>query len=554
DSKDSLYEAALEQLADRNKKSPESTLVNYYLAQLWMQQAAQWQADPKSKFKDHYIKAKALCESSIKAYPDAYGSQLCSTLIREIEQKSVSAAVESIQLPGEELLARLDYRNITSAFVKIVRLPDPPRRWKNEAWEGEKILSRLNQLTPIKSWSQALKQSEDYQPHVTEIGLPVLERGHYALVISDRDDFDPKSSTSGTLLFTVSELAYWFLDDRKDDQIVAVINRRTGNPMPGVKVEFFSREYNSGLRKQEEIKIGEGVSDANGWVTSPRQNNQNLSLRLTKDKDELYTDDSYYTYRYGGEASNQPSTLFFSDRSIYRPGQKFYFKGYAIEFNSKAIPTVVANKNVEVILYDANGKEVMKKNFVTNTYGTFSGQFDLPEGGLTGQMYVTSSHGLSRYYFQVEEYKRPKFEVTFDTLRETVRLDETVTVKAVSKDYAGSPVGGAKVGYRVERVSYLPWWYGHWRKFAPVADDRQVLAVGQGITADDGSMTISFPALSKPAGETGLMYHFDITVIVTDITGESHEATKTLTLNKQGYEVGIKLGEQVSMSDLKDIE
>jgi hypothetical protein len=169
-------------------------------------------------------------------------------------------------------------------------------------------------------------------------------------------------------------------------------------------------------------------------------------------------------------------------------------------------------------------------------------------------MYVSSSLGLSRYYFQVEEYKRPKFEVTFDTLKETVRLDETVTVKAISKDYAGSPVGGAKVGYRVERISYWPWWFGHWRKFGPVADDRQVLAVGQGITADDGSLTISFPAKSKPAGDARLMYHFDITVIVTDITGESHEATKTLTLNKQGYEVGIKLSDQVSTSDLKEIE
>jgi hypothetical protein len=200
DSKDSLYEVALEQLADRNKKSPESTLVNYYLAQLWMRQAAQWQSDPKSKYKDHYIKAKALCESSIKAYPDAYGSQLSSTLIKEIEQKTFSAAVESIQLPGEELLARLDYRNITSAFVKIVRLPDAPRRWKNETGKGEKILSRLNQLTPIKTVVTSLKGSEDYQPHNTEIGLPALERGHYALVISDREDFDPKSSTSGTFV------------------------------------------------------------------------------------------------------------------------------------------------------------------------------------------------------------------------------------------------------------------------------------------------------------------------------------------------------------------
>jgi len=554
DGKDSLFQVALERLSNQNQKSPESTLVNYYLAQLWIQQAAQWQSDPKSKFKDYYSKAKALCESSIKAYPDAYGSQLCNTLIKQIEQKNISASVESIQLPGEELLAKMDYRNINSAFVKIVRLPEAPRRWKNDTWEGEKVLSRLNQLTPIKSWSQTLKGSEDYQPHVTEIGLPALEVGQYALVISDRENFDPKSSTTGTVLFTVSELAYWFLDDRKEDQMVAVINRRTGKPMQGVKVEFFSMEYNSNLRIQEEVKLGEATSDANGWVNAPRKSNQNLNLRLTKDKDELYTDDSYYTYRYGGEASNQPATLFFSDRSIYRPGQKFYFKGYAIEFNSKGIPSIVANKDVEVVLADANGKEVTKKNFTSNAYGTFSGQFDLPQGGLTGQMYVTSSHGSSRYYFQVEEYKRPKFEVTFDTLKETVRLDETVTVKAISKDYAGSPVSGAKVGYRVERVSFQPWWYGYWRKFAPSADDRQVLAVGQGMTSDDGSLNISFPAKSKPGSDANLMYHFEITVIVTDITGETHEATKTLTLNKQGYEIGIKLDNEVPIADLKEIE
>jgi hypothetical protein len=36
--------------------------------------------------------------------------------------------------------------------------------------------------------------------------------------------------------------------------------------MQGAKVEFFSMEYNSGLRKQEEVKLGEVTSDANGWA------------------------------------------------------------------------------------------------------------------------------------------------------------------------------------------------------------------------------------------------------------------------------------------------
>jgi hypothetical protein len=215
DGKDSLFQVALEKLSEENKKSPESTLVNYYIAQLWMQQAAQWQSDHTSKYKDYFVKAKALCESSIKAYPDAYGSQLCATLIRSITQKAISAAVESIQLPGEELLAKMDYRNVNSAFIKIVRLPESPRRWKNDVWEGEKVLSRLNQLTSIKSWNQALAGSEDYQSHTTEFGLPALDYGHYALMISDDESFNPKSSTTGTLLFTISEIGYWFLDNRE---------------------------------------------------------------------------------------------------------------------------------------------------------------------------------------------------------------------------------------------------------------------------------------------------------------------------------------------------
>jgi hypothetical protein len=50
------------------------------------------------------------------------------------------------------------------------------------------------------------------------------------------------------------------------------------------------------------------------------------------------------------------------------------------------------------------------------------------------------------------------------------------------------------------------------------------------------------------------MYRFEITVIVTDITGETHEATKSLVLNQQGYEINISLRERISIQGLKSIE
>ena len=553
DGKDSLYSTSLENLSTSYANDPESALIDYYRAELLVQQASQWRNTKDSPYRYHYNKASALCQRAIERFPDAYGSQLCKTLLFQIEQKSVSASIESINLPNEELLAKLDYRNLSNVYLKLVKLPQSARRWRGDSWDGEDVLRRLNQLAPVKSWAQLLDNGSDHQPHTTEIALPALPLGHYALLVSDGDNFDGSKTTTGTIMFTVSELSYWLIDQRGETQEAAIVNRRSGMPMQGVKAEIISFEYNAGSRRQEEIKLGEAISDVNGWVSVINKSNRNIAIRLTKGTDELFTDDSYYIYQYGGSSGTNPTTLFFTDRAIYRPGQKIFFKGYALEFDKNQLPSIVAGKSVEVTLNDVNGQQVAKQTFTSNAYGTFFGQFDLPAGGLTGRMTIKSSHGADEQSFLVEEYKRPKFEVTFDTLKDVVRLNEKVTVRGYARDYAGSVVAGGVAGYRVERVSYRPWWYGYWKGYWPSEEDRQVLAVGQGRTKDDGSIDITFLASGKPGGDPDLMYRFEITLFVTDITGESHEETKSILLNQQGYDVNIGLSEKMSVAGLKDI-
>src|SRR5688572_12338322 len=418
----------------------------------------------------------------------------------------MGASIENVNLPGEELLAQLEYRNTSLVNLKIVKLPEAPRRWRGENWNGEEILEKLNQLSAVKTWQQNVSDGGDHQPHVTELPLGPLALGHYALLVSDLNDFDPKRSTTGAVMFTVSQLGYWHIDDRVNSQVAAIVNRETGMPEQGVKAEFITYKYNANRQRAEENKLGEAISDANGWVTMPTKENQSISLRLTKGSDELFDEEGYHTYRYGRDYSSQHTTLFFTDRAIYRPSQKIYFKGYILDFDDKKVPRIVANKSVEVILYDANSQEQMKKSFVSNEYGTIAGHFDLPSGGLTGQMAISSNHGANRHYFQVEEYKRPKFEIKFDTLKETVRLNEEVTISGFAKDYAGSAVPGAEVRYRVERVSYRPWWYDYFGRGSwPREEDRQVLTVGNTTTRNDGSFDVKFIAKPKAGGDPNLM-------------------------------------------------
>jgi uncharacterized protein YfaS (alpha-2-macroglobulin family) len=80
-----------------------------------------------------------------------------------------------------------------------------------------------------------------------------------------------------------------------------------------------------------------------------------------------------------------------------------------------------------VELFDVNNQKIQSMNLVTNDYGSFNGSFTAPSNGLNGEM--TIRNGSGEVSFSVEEYKRPKFEVKFDTLKGAYRLNDVVTVK-----------------------------------------------------------------------------------------------------------------------------
>src|SRR5690606_16533361 len=114
-------------------------------------------------------------------------------------------------------------------------------------------------------------------------------------------------------------------------------------------------------------------------------------ITLVNQGDTLVTD-GYFTasaYRDDKQANVQKHTFLFTDRAIYRPGQTIYFKGILVENQVNGNRnTVLANEKTTVTLYDVNGQTVTTSAMVTNAYGSFSGKFTAPTGGLTGQMRI----------------------------------------------------------------------------------------------------------------------------------------------------------------------
>ncbi len=76
---------------------------------------------------------------------------------------------------------------------------------------------------------------------------------------------------------------------------------------------------------------------------------------------------------------------------------------------------VLKGEQLTVVFKDVNGKEIARQQQRANDYGSFAGSFTAPRDRLMGQMSLqVEGRARGASYFRVEEYKRPKFEVTLD--------------------------------------------------------------------------------------------------------------------------------------------
>src|SRR5690606_27844113 len=92
-------------------------------------------------------------------------------------------------------------------------------------------------------------------------------------------------------------------------------------------------------------------------------------------------------------------------------------------------------------------------SLITNEFGSYNGSFVLPTTGLTGSFHIEDGHGTE--YFSVEAYKRPKFEVKLDKLKEPYTTGDSISVMGTAKSYAGINIQNSVVKYRVERTGNI---------------------------------------------------------------------------------------------------
>lgn len=555
EAKDSLYFAALVALHKKHSSHPVSAELAYEMALYLFEQSGKYDPLKSDEFKWKKSEALKLCEAAIQAHPNSYGAENCKNLVSRIKEKSLSLIVEKAELPDKTFKALVRYRNIDRLWLRLVRYDYNEFREFN----NQKDIHHYTTLNPLLQWSIELPKDDegDYNEHSVEIKLPPQQTGFYLLLASTGEKFITTENAVSLNSFWITNISCLTRQEGTGGFDVTVLHRETGTPLSGVKAELFTKKYEYSTRSYDYRKIDTQITDENGQFTVPPSSQYLNFTIIFKYKDESYTtDNNYFTYYSKGDPQKQLHTFFFTDRSIYRPGQMLHFKGIIIETDpdkDKKLDEkneLRSDFNTTVALFDANYQKVAEQNLVSNEYGTISGTFILPQNGLTGQMHIETPHG--QHYFSVEEYKRPRFEVNFDTLKGSYRLGEIVTVKGAARAYAGSNIDGAKVQYRIVRNAVFHHWW--WR--GPMPNVPQ-MEVGSGATATDekGEFSVTFSAAPDKsiAQKFSPTFSFTVTADVTDLNGETRSGSQSVAIGYTSMLININLPEQRSKSDTNQL-
>jgi uncharacterized protein YfaS (alpha-2-macroglobulin family) len=392
-----------------------------------------------------------------------------------------------------------------------------PARSRNVASYAEAPLLNSQQL--VSTWHQNVTSVERWESQT--VPIEVKGKGVYLVEAVN------KQLRAYTIVI-VSDLA--IIAKQAPGRMVAmVVNRTSGQPAPGAEVTLWSNT-------NTHVSTKEWKADAQGLVDTPVAANNNSDLRLMARTGGEFAVVSLSSYSIGARMDRDWNGYIYTDRPVYRPGHTVDFKAIvrAQAANGYSIPRV---HDLDVSIEDPDQKSVYHKRLTVSPMGAVHDSITLPLGSSLGYYSIEihpdavkaeesgeggegETNGVLTGGFQVEEYKKPEYEVRVTPAKPRVIEGETVQATIDARYFFGEPVKNAKVTWAVYRSLA---WLKHYEWDADDSTDPnnsedqdsggEQAQQNEGRLDDDGKLTISIPTA---ASEHGSDFRYRIEARVTD--------------------------------------
>lgn len=474
------------------------------------------------------VNAIAIAEKAINAFPKSIGAQNVNNLIRQIKSKELSFTIKNPALTNKAVPIQFTYKNVDTVMMSIYKLGLDIERYRYYKNESE-YRAYVKDKTPLKTWKIILPKKEDYQSHTYIDKIDGLPNGNYLVTALSEIDLGTGPLGRYTTLLVSDLLAH----SRERDGYLEykVVNALDGSPVKNAKIQEakYTSSFDADLKKTQTNQDGIALTKPYGDSQYALITHQNDSL--------LININAYFPKK----IDNNKKLVLFTDRAIYRPGQTIYYKGILFVLDEEK-NQILPNEKVRLSFEDVNGKQIKNTELTTNEFGSLQGSFVIPMGKLNGSMTIKTDYG--RISVQVEEYKRPTFEVTFDKSDQKHKLNDSVKVKGRAISFAGYAISNSNLSYKVMRRS-MPKLDNY--RYRPVQVKQ--IATGNLTTNSKGNFEIAFNAESD---EVNMNYIFDVQVTVTSNNGETKQATKSIIVGEKDILINSQLPRQLLLDKNRD--
>lgn len=508
------------------------------------------------------VRAHAAARAAAESHPGSLGSKRAASILASIEAPAFQLGAMAVDGLGRRSVG-VEHKNLETLHLRAIGIDlEASLAQKGGPWQGfnqARIARLLASESPAARWTLDLEDPGDFEMHRSDTVPPIDTHGLYALVASDRGDFNPDRGHIQVLLMQLSELVLTSrvrADGRLD---VQVLDGESGAPRVGATVSMLTWRGNQPARRAHQV-----TTDDSGAAILPLPVRDAYTLLAEDDGQFVLGRTAYGRGQRHGHGRREPATLIYTDRAVYRPGQDVLFKTvtYApdpedgTESDGEADAhrprrfAVQPQAAIEVALYDANGEVVETRSLTTNEFGTASGQFSLPSGRLLGAWRLGATWN-GHAGIQVEAYKRPTFEVEIADPEAPPRLGEPAVVDASARYYFGLPVTEGRASWRVVREPDFPPWRGFepaaaggtWlSRYWPRPSAPETVATGEGTLDAEGRLRIRFPTDAGPTDHVvdgSLRYRFRLEVDITSSGGETRHARRSFAVGDVAVDARI---------------
>ncbi|MCR4918794.1 MAG: alpha-2-macroglobulin, partial [Prevotella sp.] len=461
-------------------------------------------------------------------------------------QRELTAQQFVAELPAKVITPRqqqtmklFGLRGINALTMNIYRVDADASETFNPDDNADLVkLKKLMTLMPELTQTRTYIGKAEYEVYEDSMLLPGLPVGVYLVELSS----NPSTQVSRRMLY-VSDVRVISQPMPEHKVRFVVVNATTGQPIAKARLEITSHTGYYSDKKEYTL-----TTDANGECIYTQREKENSYSVYAKTADDpycprVYENGRYYCPNISDKTSHSASV--YTDRQLYRPGQTVHAAAIFYSTEHGYQNQVEPGLKTSFVLRDANGQEVAQKEVTTDEYGTCHADLVIPTKGLTGTFTVLAgSHSTS---ITVEEYKRPAFEVDIPQVKMSYEDGDTVEVKGTARSYAGAPVPGAKVKYKVVRkrafwwMSYSRYWNQAW--IGEGSDDLELNA-GETTTDARGAFTVDVPIV-VPKTRYPMFYNFVVLADVTDQAGETHQGTVSLPMGNRPRAFSCDMPEKV---------